>query len=62
MGLQRPGPEPADPITPHATPAIDPQGRLTYIGEDGRRYVVADPPDPQPPPPTPPPPPQLPRS
>lgn len=29
------------PMTPHATPLRDAQGRLTYIGEDGRRYVVA---------------------
>ena len=37
------------PVTPHATPIIDEEGRLTYVGDDGRRYVVADPPDPQPP-------------
>lgn len=34
-----------DPITPHAAPIRDPQGRLTYIGDDGRRYVVGLPPD-----------------
>jgi hypothetical protein len=28
------------PITPHAGPIWDAQGRLTYIGDDGRRYVV----------------------
>jgi hypothetical protein len=33
------------PITPHAAPSLDAQGRLTYIGEDGRRYVVGLPPD-----------------
>jgi hypothetical protein len=32
------------PITPHATPRHDAQGRLTYVGEDGRRYVVGAPP------------------
>jgi hypothetical protein len=36
-----------EPITPHATPLRDAAGRLTYIGEDGRRYVVAAPPPPQ---------------
>jgi hypothetical protein len=35
------------PITPHATPTIDALGRITYIGDDGRRYVVADPPAPE---------------
>lgn len=30
------------PITPHATPVVDPNGRITYLGEDGRRYVVGD--------------------
>jgi hypothetical protein len=33
------------PMTPHAGPIFDPQGHLTYIGEDGRRYVVAAMPD-----------------
>ncbi|MCH9713923.1 MAG: hypothetical protein K0U63_05160 [Cyanobacteria bacterium] len=28
------------PITPHATPILDEEGRLTYVGDDGRRYVV----------------------
>ncbi|MBJ7493014.1 MAG: hypothetical protein RLZZ374_1577 [Cyanobacteriota bacterium] len=28
------------PITPHAGPIIDLDGNLTYIGDDGRRYVV----------------------
>ena len=28
------------PITPHAGPIIDLEGNLTYIGDDGRRYVV----------------------
>jgi pseudouridine-5'-monophosphatase len=35
---------PDPPITPHAAPLRDGQGRLTYIGEDGRRYIVAAPP------------------
>lgn len=30
-----------EPITPHAAPLLDGEGRLTYIGEDGRRYIVA---------------------
>lgn len=38
------------PITPHAAPRLDAQGRITYIGEDGRRYVVAAPPADDPPP------------
>ena len=33
------------PITPHAVPRIDPDGNLTYIGADGRRYVVGPLPD-----------------
>ena len=33
------------PITPHAGPAFDAQGNLTYVGDDGRRYVVAANPD-----------------
>lgn len=42
--------EPADPtpVTPHATPSIDAAGTLSYVGDDGRRYVVAAPPE-QPP-------------
>ena len=28
------------PITPHAGPIIDRDGNLTYVGDDGRRYVV----------------------
>jgi hypothetical protein len=28
------------PITPHAVPFFDAEGNLTYIGDDGRRYVV----------------------
>ena len=31
-----------EPVTPHAVPIFDAEGRLTYIGDDGRRYVVAD--------------------
>ena len=30
------------PITPITGPNIDAEGRLTYMGEDGRRYVVMD--------------------
>lgn len=28
------------PITPHASPVFDADGNLTYVGDDGRRYVV----------------------
>jgi hypothetical protein len=28
------------PITPHAVPVFDAEGNLSYIGDDGRRYVV----------------------
>ncbi|MEB3321209.1 MAG: hypothetical protein VKI81_00105 [Synechococcaceae cyanobacterium] len=28
------------PVTPHAGPTLDGEGRLTYVGDDGRRYVV----------------------
>jgi len=39
--------DPGDqPITPHAAPIVDVDGNLTYIGDDGRRYVVAPPPEP----------------
>ena len=33
------------PITPHAGPTLDSEGHLTYVGDDGRRYVVGLPPD-----------------
>jgi len=33
------------PITPHAGPTLDSEGQLTYVGDDGRRYVVGLPPD-----------------
>ena len=33
------------PITPHAAPIFDGEGHLAYIGDDGRRYVVALPPE-----------------
>jgi len=33
------------PITPYAGPVLDPQGNLTYIGVDGRRYVIGLPPE-----------------
>jgi len=32
------------PVIPHAAPIVDREGRLTYVGSDGLRYVVADPP------------------
>jgi len=31
---------PDEPITPHAGPTLDPDGQLSYLGEDGRRYVI----------------------
>lgn len=39
--------DPSDdqPITPHAGPIFDADGNLTYVGDDGRRYVVAAMPD-----------------
>ena len=36
-----------DPITPHAAPSFDQAGNLTYVGDDGRRYVVGLPDDQQ---------------
>ena len=33
------------PITPHAGPTLDSEGRLTYVGDDGRRYLVGLPPE-----------------
>lgn len=33
------------PVTPHAAPSLDQAGQLTYVGEDGRRYVVGLPPE-----------------
>ncbi len=33
------------PVIPHAAPILDGQGRLTYVGSDGLRYVVAEPPE-----------------
>ena len=33
------------PITPHAGPTLDADGNLTYVGDDGSRYVVGLPPD-----------------
>jgi hypothetical protein len=46
MAAVDPAPDqPPKPVTPHAAPVRDAQGRLTYIGNDGLRYVVADPPD-----------------
>lgn len=32
------------PVIPHAAPIRDAAGRLTYVGSDGLRYVVAEPP------------------
>ncbi|MCS5705184.1 hypothetical protein NZK27_03160 [Synechococcus sp. FGCU-3] len=34
------------PVIPHAAPIVDAEGRLTYVGSDGLRYVVAAPPEP----------------
>ena len=31
-----------DPVTPLTGPTLDAEGHLTYVGEDGRRYVVVD--------------------
>ena len=39
-----PDPEPL-PVTPQTAPTYNDDGHLTYIGDDGRRYVVAEPPD-----------------
>jgi hypothetical protein len=33
------------PVTPHAAPIVDSEGRLTYVGDDGLRYVVGLPAD-----------------
>jgi len=33
------------PITPHAGPMVDAQGNLSYVGDDGRRYVIGLPPE-----------------
>ena len=33
------------PITPHAGPTLDAEGQLSYVGDDGRRYVVGLPPE-----------------
>jgi hypothetical protein len=38
-------PGPAPPVTPHAAPSLDGEGQLTYVGVDGRRYVVGLPPE-----------------
>ncbi|MGL6133705.1 MAG: hypothetical protein ACRC1L_05905 [Prochlorococcaceae cyanobacterium] len=32
-------------VTPHAAPIVDGAGRLSYVGDDGRRYVVGLPPE-----------------
>ncbi len=32
------------PVIPHAAPVLDGEGRLTYVGSDGLRYVVGEPP------------------
>lgn len=39
-----PDARPSGPVIPHAAPVLDAQGRLTYVGSDGLRYVVAEPP------------------
>lgn len=41
----RSGANPELPVTPHAAPILDGEGRLSYVGDDGRRYVVGMPPD-----------------
>jgi hypothetical protein len=33
------------PVTPLAAPSLDAQGVLSYVGADGRRYVVGLPPE-----------------
>lgn len=33
------------PVTPLAAPSLDDQGVLSYVGMDGRRYVVGLPPE-----------------
>lgn len=33
------------PVTPLAAPSLDDQGVLSYVGTDGRRYVVGLPPE-----------------
>lgn len=33
------------PVTPHAGPTLHADGQLSYVGDDGRRYVVGLPPD-----------------
>ena len=38
-------PGPAPPVTPQAAPSQDGEGQLTYVGVDGRRYVVGLPPE-----------------
>jgi hypothetical protein len=42
-----PGMDPSNPrpVTPHAAPSLDGEGTLSYVGEDGRRYVVGLPTD-----------------
>jgi hypothetical protein len=37
--------ESGEPVTPHATPILNEAGHLTYVGDDGRRYVVGLPPE-----------------
>ncbi|MEB3241866.1 MAG: hypothetical protein VKJ31_07485 [Synechococcus sp.] len=34
--------EEQQPVTPLTGPVFDAEGRLTYVGVDGRRYVVVD--------------------
>lgn len=38
-------PQRKQPVIPHAAPILDADGRLTYVGSDGLRYVVAEPPE-----------------
>jgi hypothetical protein len=34
-----------NPVTPHAGPTLDGDGHLSYIGDDGCRYVIGLPPE-----------------
>ncbi len=34
-----------EPVMPHAAPIVDELGRISYVGDDGRRYVVGLPPE-----------------
>ena len=38
--VDRPGMNGQDPVTPMTALVVDDEGRLTYMGEDGRRRVI----------------------